>query len=82
MAARTEGERLAVIEEKVLDIHHRLFGNGQPGELQEMRKDVDSLKSRDKVIAGIGSFLIALLAAGYYLTNIAAKAAEIASKAK
>lgn len=46
MAARTDTERLAVIEEIVSDIKHRLFGNGQPGELEFLHGRVSKVDVR------------------------------------
>lgn len=48
------GERVAHMEEAIRDLKHTLFGNGQPGELKEIRTDVSSLK-RDRWIL-MGAF--------------------------
>lgn len=40
----SEGERIAALETRVDDMHHTLFGNGQPGELKEMRRKLDEMK--------------------------------------
>ena len=38
-------ERLAVIEEIVLRLEERLFGNGQPGEMERLQSRVRRLES-------------------------------------
>lgn len=38
-------ERLAVIEEVVLRLEERLFGNGQPGEIERLQGRVRRLES-------------------------------------
>lgn len=45
-------QRLARIEAIVEDMHHRLFGNGQPGEVQTIKDDVSSLKSSRSWVKG------------------------------
>jgi len=77
MPERTDSERLAVIEEKVSDMHRRLFGNGRPGEIDRMKEDIESIQSKMKVMFGVGSFMMALLAGAYYVASIAAKAATL-----
>ena len=41
---RTDSERIAVIEVTVLDLKKELFGNGQPGELEIIRRRVIALE--------------------------------------
>jgi hypothetical protein len=45
-------ERLAVIESMVHDIHGRLFGNGQPGELEKLKARVGVLERIGWMTAG------------------------------
>lgn len=40
----SDKERLAVIQHFVGDMHQRLFGNGQPGEIQTLKERVESLE--------------------------------------
>ena len=42
---RTDHERLAVIEEVVLRLEERLFGDGQPGELALLKTRVRKLEA-------------------------------------
>ncbi len=44
MESKSIAERLAVIEEVVCRLEERLFGNGQPGELEQMRRRVRFLE--------------------------------------
>lgn len=43
---KTDSERIAVIETTVTDIKQRLFGNGQPGELDHLHTRVSSVGNR------------------------------------
>lgn len=47
-------EQLATIKAVVEDMHHRLFGNGQPGELAELRGRASSLEEfKNKVLGAL-----------------------------
>lgn len=48
------GERVKSMEKQVEAMDHRLFGNGQPGELKYIKDDVSGLK-RDRWIL-MGAF--------------------------
>lgn len=50
-------ERLARIEILCETMNHRLFGNGQPGELDRMKDDISSLKASRVWVKGIMSTL-------------------------
>lgn len=49
----SDSERLAVVEEAVLRIEHRLFGNGQPGELSEVERRITKLEKAYLIAIGI-----------------------------
>ena len=38
--------QLAVTHNTVLDMHHRLFGNGQPGEIEKLNTRISSTNDR------------------------------------
>lgn len=44
--------QIAVIRAVVEDLHHRLFGNGNPGELAELRSRASSLEEFKNKILG------------------------------
>lgn len=46
--------RLAVIERTVLDIHRRLYGNGQPGEIQSLAGRIAALENWKWWLVGVG----------------------------
>lgn len=54
-------QRLAVIETVVLRLEERLFGNGQPGEIAQLKRRVRNLESWFRRAAGAGGVLLALL---------------------
>ena len=57
-------ERLAVIEQIVLRLEERLFGNGQPGEMAKLQERVRQLESwfwRAFGAIAFGVFLIEVL---------------------
>ncbi len=57
---RSDHERLAVIEEVVLRLEARLFGDGQPGEITSIKHRIRALENwRWKIIGGAG--VLALL---------------------
>ncbi len=58
---RTVQERLAVIEEVLLRMEQRLFGNGQPGELALLKERVRRIETWFWRLVGAGSVLMALL---------------------
>lgn len=49
--------RLARVETMVEEIHHRLLGNGQPGEIDKMKEDISSLKSSRTWVKGVATAL-------------------------
>ena len=52
----TERDRVGILESKVEDMHHQLFGNGQPGQLAEIRRELRDLnKGLVKVTVAIAS---------------------------
>ena len=57
---KTMGERVAVIEEVVLRMEERLFGNGQPGELEKIQGRVRRLEQWFWRAAGAISVVLAL----------------------
>jgi uncharacterized protein involved in exopolysaccharide biosynthesis len=60
MAERTDRERLAVIEETVLDLKERLFGNGQPGVIEKHEIRITRLENYRWLIGGaVGLFMAA-----------------------
>jgi hypothetical protein len=61
---RTTNERLAVIEDAVVDIRHRLFGNGQPGILDKHDQRLDRLESY--LWRGLGIMAFLMFAVGMY----------------
>ena len=54
-------ERLAVIEEIVIRLEERLFGNGQPGELERLQTRVRRLESWFWRAAGAVSLAVLLI---------------------
>jgi hypothetical protein len=60
-ADQTDGERIASIETLVGDMHTRLFGNGQPGELEGIRGRLTKLESWFWRAAGAGAVVMFLL---------------------
>lgn len=46
-------EDLATTKAIVLDMHHRLFGNGQPGEIQVLRAAVTELQAFKNKVYGL-----------------------------
>ena len=54
-------ERLAVIEEIVLRMEQRLFGNGQPGDLENLQSRVRRLESWFWRAAGAVALAVMLL---------------------
>jgi hypothetical protein len=54
-------QRLAVIETVVLRLEERLFGNGQPGEIAQLKRRVRNLESWFWRAAGACGVLLALL---------------------
>jgi len=50
---KTDSERLAVIEETVVDMKKRLFGNGQPGELSSVKSRLSKLENWRWWVMGI-----------------------------
>jgi hypothetical protein len=54
-------QRLAVIETVVVRLEERLFGNGQPGEIAQLKRRVRNLESWFWRAAGAGGVLLALL---------------------
>ena len=42
MPNRTDSERLAAIETSLNNIEKRLFGNGQPGELEQLHERINA----------------------------------------
>lgn len=61
MKEKTAHERLAVIEEVVLRLELRLFGNGHPGELEKLQMRVRRLESWFWRCAGAVSIAVFLL---------------------
>ncbi len=57
---RSDHERLAVIEEVVLRLEARLFGNGQPGEVALLKARVHRIEQWFWRISGAGAVLLAL----------------------
>lgn len=57
---RTDHERLAVIEEVVLRLEERLFGDGQPGEIATLKARVHRIEQWFWRISGGGAVLLAL----------------------
>jgi hypothetical protein len=53
--------KIAKIEVMTEEIYHRLFGNGQPGELDKLKEDVSSLQASRSWIKGVGAALGMLL---------------------
>ncbi len=60
-AGLTEGERLVRIEEIVGRMDQRLFGNGQPGELSNIKHRIRSLEEYKWKLAGALSLAIVLV---------------------
>lgn len=58
---RSVQERLAVIEEVLLRMEQRLFGNGQPGELALLKERLRRVETWFWRLVGAGSVLLALL---------------------
>jgi hypothetical protein len=50
----SDSDRLAVIERVVLDMEKRLFGNGQPGVIDQLNKRVLSLENFRWWVLGLG----------------------------
>jgi hypothetical protein len=69
----TDRDLLVRIDERVCSLEHRLFGNGQPGEIADMRSKISKLE-RDRDIARgsifTGKWLIGLLGVGNVLQII------------
>lgn len=61
-------ERLARIETMVEEIYHRLFGNGQPGELDRLNSRVGKLENWRWWVMGIA--VGAGIACGYGLNGL------------
>lgn len=62
----------AVIETRTLvrEMHHNLYGNGNPGVLDKHEKDISDLKSAKNYIKGAAAVIIALFTAfGGILVN-------------
>ena len=50
----TNNTTLGRILERVNDMHHRLFGNGQPGEISELRARISSQEEfKNKVLGAL-----------------------------
>lgn len=45
-------EQAALTQQMVADMHHRLFGNGQPGVIKEITDDISKLKGWQSKIIG------------------------------
>jgi hypothetical protein len=56
----TDGERIASVETILCDMHKRLFGNGQPGEIEEIKRRVADLEKWMWRCLGGGAVLVAL----------------------
>lgn len=41
----TDAERIASVETIICDMHRRLFGNGQPGEIETIKHRIEKLES-------------------------------------
>jgi hypothetical protein len=69
----TDRDLLVRIDERVCSLEHRLFGNGQPGEIAEMKSKISKLE-RDRDIARgsifTGKWLIGILGVGNILQII------------
>ena len=63
MSDTTIQERLAVIEQVVTRLEQRLFGNGQPGEVQIIRERVRRLEAWAWRAAGAVALALMLLEA-------------------
>ncbi len=56
---RSDDPRLAVIEQVVLRLEARLFGDGQPGEIAGIKHRIRALENwRWKIIGGAGAFAL------------------------
>lgn len=53
MNEKTDSERLAVIEEVVTRTDHRLFGNGQPGEISSIKGRIAKLENWRWWVVGV-----------------------------
>ncbi len=54
-------QRLAVIEAVVVRLEERLFGNGQPGEINQMKQRIANLEAWFWRAAGAAGVLLGLL---------------------
>lgn len=69
-----ENTELAVIKEVVLRLEHRLFGNGQPGVIEEHSKRIAKLENWRWWVVGIAVGLgIALGAGGTHIIEAMSK---------
>jgi hypothetical protein len=58
---QTDGERIASIETLVGDMHTRLFGNGQPGELEGIKARLTRMESWFWRAIGGGAVILFLI---------------------
>ena len=65
MSEKSIQERLAIIEEIVLRMEQRLFGNGQPGDLENLHSRVRRLESWFWRAAGAAALAVMLLELAY-----------------
>lgn len=59
----TDSERIALIEQMMGDMQYRLFGNGQPGQLQRIDRRLARLESWRSKWAGAAALAALLLSA-------------------
>lgn len=50
-------QTIARVETLVLDMHHRLFGNGQPGVLAEFEKRLATVETARSELRGVARFM-------------------------
>lgn len=61
-AEKSTAERIATIETMVIELHRRLLGNGQPGEIERMRAEQKHTNERfGKRLAAVERFCWMLL---------------------
>jgi hypothetical protein len=72
MNNQTDRDMLIEVSTLVREMHTRLFGNGQPGEIDKINKDVKSLVMyRSRLIGALSVVTFVLLAfGGVLLANI------------
>ena len=51
-------ERMARVEEVAMNLQHRLFGNGQPGEISDLDKRLNHLEKRENRLMGFVSAVV------------------------